>query len=357
MAIKFKTFPFERKKMNKRVFLVIPIATLLFSACGLAQPSTPTPDPALVMTQAFATVNASFTQTALAAPTATPTATPYPTVLAAPPTTGMVLKDVTYCTNDIPLKMDIYFPDAGSGPWPALLYFHGGIWMLGDKDKAIGLRDIPALRAAGYLVANVEYRQAPEYPFPAMIIDAKCAVRFLRGHASELNIDPNHIGTWGSSSGGHLVSLLAMADKSVGWDTGEYLEESSNIQAVVDMFGPTDLADPAYTTRMEKIGYFVLFGVKEPSIELLKSASPISYVSPNAPPFLIIQGEKDKIVDMQQSQKLNQSLQSAGVATVLIVVSNAGHNFEAVDGAISPTRDEITQYMVSFFDALLKPVP
>ncbi len=343
--------------MNKRVFLVIPIATLLFSACGLAQPSTPTPDPALVMTQAFATVNASFTQTALAAPTATPTATPYPTVLAAPPTTGMDLKDVTYCTNDIPLKMDIYFPDAGSGPWPALLYFHGGIWMLGDKDKAIGLKDIPALRAAGYVVANVEYRQAPEYPFPAMIIDAKCAVRFLRAHALELNIDSNHIGAWGSSSGGHLVSLLGLASESAGWDTGEYINESSKLQAVTDMFGPTDLTDPAYTTRMEKIGYFVLFGVKDPSIDLLKSASPITYVSSSAPPFLIIQGEKDKVVDLQQSQKLYQSLQSAGVATAFVAVSNAGHNFEATGGAISPTREEITQYMVAFFDALLKPAP
>lgn len=343
--------------MIKRIFLVIPIATLFFSACGQAQPSAPTLDPALVMTQAFATVNASYTQTALAAPTATPTATPYPTVLAAPPTLGMVLQDVTYCTNDIPLKMDIYFPDVGSGPWPALLYFHGGIWMLGNKDKAIGLKDIPALRAAGYVVANVEYRQAPEYPFPAMIIDAKCAVRFLRAHGIELNIDINHIGAWGSSSGGHLVSLLGLANESSGWDTGEYINESSRLQAVTDMFGPTDLTDPAYTTRMEEIGYFVLFGVKEPSIDLLKSASPITFVSSSAPPFLIIQGEKDKVVDFQQSQKLYQSLQSAGVATALVVVSNAGHNFEATGGSISPTREEITQYMVVFFDALLKPAP
>ena len=339
--------------MNNRIFRrFLLLTTLILAACG----QTPTPDPGLAMTQAFATVNAAYTQTALAVPTSTPTPspTPYPTLPA--PSLGTTLQNVTYCTNDnVPLKMDIYFPNAGKGPWPALLYVHGGTWMYGDKDKSLGLSDIPTMQNAGYLVANVDYRQAPEYPFPAMIIDVKCAVRFMRAHATELNIDPNHIGAWGSSAGGHLVSLLGLSDPSAGWDTGEYLNESSRIQAVVDMFGPTNLSDPAYSTRLLQVGYFLLFGTKDPNPDLLTSASPINFVTPDDPPFMIIQGDKDKIVDIGQSQSLYQRLQAAKVPATLVIVTNSGHNFEPSGGPISPTRDQIRQYMVAFFDYYLKP--
>jgi acetyl esterase/lipase len=298
--------------------------------------------------------------TATSTPTATPTATPtpisYPPILNVPVTPGLVVHNIVYCTNDIPIKMDVYFPQTMAGPAPALLYIHGGGWIGGDKDKSVGLEDIPALTAAGYLVANVDYRRAPKYPFPAMIVDVKCAVRFLRARAAEFNIRPDRIGAWGSSAGGQIVSLLGLADASAGWDVGEYSEQSSRIQAVVDMFGPTDLTDPVYQKRFEKKGY-LLFDVMDPSLFLLASASPVTYVSTNDPPFLIIHGDQDTVVAFNQSELLYQRLTLFGVPAELFIVRQSNHNFVPMGDAIIPSRAEITQRLVEFFDKFLKTLP
>ena len=109
-----------------------------------------------------------------------------------------VMRDVTYSTIDgINLKMDIYYPQTGSSPYPAVMYVHGGGWTSGSKDGGAGMRDIPTLLEHGYVVVSIDYRLAPQWKFPAQIEDVKCAVRYLRVHSNDLGIDPDRIGAYG----------------------------------------------------------------------------------------------------------------------------------------------------------------
>ena len=156
---------------------------------------------------------------------------------------GTVERDITYCTNDgVALKMDVHYPHAMSKPAPVAVYVHGGSWSSGSKSDSIGMTDVPELLARGYLVASVDYRYAPQWKFPAQIHDVKCAIRFLRANATRFNLDPNRIGAWGHSAGGHLVTLLGTTDTRDGFEgSREYADQSSRVQAVVDMCGRADL--------------------------------------------------------------------------------------------------------------------
>ncbi len=155
---------------------------------------------------------------------------------------GSVERDVTYCTvGDVALKMDVYTPDTMTNPAAAVIYVHGGGWTDGDKASG-GSREIREMLARGYLVFAINYRLAPEYKFPAQIQDVKCAVRHLRANVAVYNLDPDRIGAWGNSAGGHLVSLLGVTDASAGFEgSGGYADQSSRVQAVVDGYGPADL--------------------------------------------------------------------------------------------------------------------
>lgn len=260
---------------------------------------------------------------------------------------GAVERDVTYCTMDgVALKMDVYYPAENNGRFPVLMYVHGGGWHKGDKEQGAGALDMPQLQEAGFLVVAVNYRLAPEYQFPAMIEDVKCAVRSLRAHADEYNLDPNRIGAWGGSAGGHLVSMLGTTDASAGFDVGEYLEYSSRVQAVVDMFGPADLtvdfAEDSETVR-------TAFGDFN-----LALASPVTYATADDPPFLILHGEKDTLVPIEQSEVLLAALQAAGVPAELVPVKNAAHGFKPSGGEISPSRLEISLLILNFFEERLK---
>lgn len=267
---------------------------------------------------------------------------------------GTVERDITYCTVDgIALTMDVYYPYSINRPWPVVIYVHGGGWIGGDKSAGAGMEDQPALTSAGFLVVSINYRLAPEYQFPAMIEDVKCAVRSLRAHAEVYNLDPERVGATGGSAGGHLVSLLGTSDNSAGWDVGEYLEQSSRVQAVVDMFGPADLAVPRFITHSNNGA--VVFDVSRDGDPRLVAASPVTYITPNDPPFLILQGEADMVVPPEQSLEFYERLTAAGVEATLTMVKNAGHGFAPTgSGPISPSREELTQDVVNFFIQHLK---
>ena len=281
------------------------------------------------------------------APVATPTAT-------ALRRWGSVQRDVTYCTVDgVALKMDVYFPPkAQSTPLPVTVYVHGGAWVGGDKESGAGMLALDELRGRGYLVVAINYRLAPQYKFPAQIEDVKCAIRYLRANAATYGLDAQRIGVWGGSAGGHLVSLLGTSDASAGLEGhGGYAEQSSRVQAVVDLFGPADL--PAFADDLGN-GAQVVFGATSPDDPVLVRASPVTYVSPDDPPFLILHGEQDEVVPLSQSQILYERLQAAGVPATLVVVKNAGHGFQPAGGAISPTRAELARLIADFFDQHLK---
>ncbi len=280
-------------------------------------------------------------------PSLPPGTTPRPPQNLPGNSTTPTLADVTYCTMDgVELKMDLYYPSDGAGPFAVTMYVHGGGWSSGDKAQQAGIIEIPELQKAGFLVVSVNYRLAPEYKFPAMIEDVKCAVRSLRAHADEYNLDPDRIGVWGGSAGGHLVALLGTSDESAGFDVGEYLGYSSRVQAVVDMFGPTDLTvdfPGGYESARHVFGNF------DPAL-----ASPVTYVTPDDPPFLMLHGEKDALVPIEQSEILLAALQQAGVPAELVRVVNANHSFKPDGGQISPSRREIAQLVAAFFEETLR---
>lgn len=310
--------------------LVMTLALLVAAGCGEQEPVTEA-------------ATADNTQTATAA------TTPFD-----PARAGTTALDVTYCTAaGTELKMDLYYPQAAAEPAPVVIYIHGGGWSDGDKADGAGAHDIPALVDAGFLVASVNYRLAPEYQFPAMIEDVSCAVRHLRARAVEYNLDPERIGAWGGSAGGHLAALLGTAEDGLFAGSAEYGEESSRVQAVVDMFGPSDLTRDFEGGAGSRLGSEV-FGTSDLSSPALEEASPLTHVSADDPPFLILHGEDDRLVPLDQSQLLYDAMLAAGVPAELVVVKNAGHSFKPEGGRPEPGREEISRMIVEFFSRELK---
>ena len=267
---------------------------------------------------------------------------------------GTVARDIIYGTaGNVLLKLDIYYPKACDGAVPAVVYVHGGGWTQGDKSGGAGAVEIPELVNRGYLVAAVNYRLAPQYQFPAQIEDVKNAIRFLRANAASYGVDTARFGAMGGSAGGHLVALLGTTDTSAGLEgAGGYADRSSRVQAVVDLFGPSDLS--IMFPGNSVIILEQVFGTRDPRSEKARMASPVTYVSPDDPPFLILHGDKDTLVPLSQSRILYDRLLAAGVTANLVVVKNGGHGFTPVGGAISPTRLELTNAIADFFDKYLK---
>ncbi len=260
---------------------------------------------------------------------------------------GKTLTDITYCTpNGQPQKMDMYIPQSG-GPWPVLAYVHGGAWMRGDKSEAAALAG--DMTAQGYLVVSINYRLYPMAKFPDMIEDVKCAIRFLRANAGQYNLDPKRVGAIGASAGGHLVALLGTTDKSAGWDVGEYLDQSSRVQAIVAMAPPTDLTRKFPNGDMELLRQMG-------SGQNFVADSPITYVTPDDPPFLLIHGDKDGVVPYEQSQLMYERLVQANVPAQLITVKNGDHTLTAPSGmaTATPTLPEINQIIVDFLRKYLQ---
>ncbi|HEY0070487.1 MAG TPA: alpha/beta hydrolase [Chloroflexia bacterium] len=271
-----------------------------------------------------------------------------------PQTEGVTAqRNVTYCTvGGEALKMDLFLPQAGGAPFPVVVYIHGGSWVGGDKFE-VGLAG-KELARKGYIVASINYRLGPKHKWPAQIQDAKCAIRYLRASAGKYNLDPSRIAAWGSSAGGHLGALLGLTDPSAGFDnSGQYLDQSSRVQAVVDMFGPTDLNayDPDKYSKGVGQAVFGVTGDRPESRDLLRRASPVTYAgNSQGTPFLILHGDKDSLVPLSQSQALYNRLQAAGAEAELVVVRNAEHGFRPAGGEISPTTGQIRNLIDIFLD-------
>ncbi len=266
-----------------------------------------------------------------------------------------VLKDIGYCkTSDDTQVMDVYLPmTTSTRPSQALLYIHGGAWSKGDKANGPGMDDIPELLARGYVIASINYRLSPANQFPAHIEDCKCAVRYLRANAKFYNLDVNRIGVWGSSAGGHLASLVALADKSVGWDNvGGFLDQSSKVLAAAPLFPPEDLTTSDWSF-LDKSGFIFVFGTSGK----WAAASPVNYVTKNAPPFFLVGGEFDSIVSNQQPQALYAKLQAAKIPSQYTLVKNSEHEYAPSGGLINPTRVEMTKRVADFFDRYVKLAP
>ena len=230
------------------------------------------------------------------------------------------------------LTMHIVLPKNKSDkPLPVYVWIHGGGWQGGKKDGGLG-KVIPLVRS-GFVGATIEYRLTGEAAFPAQIEDCKCAIRYLRAHAEKYNLDVNRIAVGGSSAGGHLVALMGTSGGVKELEgNGGWPDQSSSVQAVVDLYGPTDFQAFVTTTGFEhhnKDGSpeSKLLGGGEVSKNPagIKRVNPITYVDKDDPPFLIIHGSDDRTVPSNQSKLMHKSLQAAGVVTTLHMIDGAGH--------------------------------
>jgi len=230
------------------------------------------------------------------------------------------------------LYLDLYVP-SGKGPFPVIVTVHGGSWTTGDRQQ--GLLNVITHLDRGYAIANIDYRLAPGAIYPAQIHDCKAAVRWVRANSGIYNLDPGAIGVVGFSAGGHLAAILGT---SYGVEAleGNLGNEgySSRVQAVVDYFGPSDLL------KIEEQALDCIPGnpndPNEPPSLLLgctlpecpdkaAAANPITYVTPDDPPFLLLHGTSDCLVPWQQSQILHNALRASGVESTLILVPFAAH--------------------------------
>ena len=257
---------------------------------------------------------------------------------------------IRYCNDQ---EARITEPATLHGRAPAAVYVHGGSWVSGDYDTGgfIINRIGPALAARGFVVVSLDYRLGPHDHWPAQIVDVKCAIRYLRANARRFHIDPRAIGAWGQSAGGHLVALLGTAGPTAGWDRGAYRDESSGVQAVVDMAGPSDLltmGDQGDAVLVAESFISLLGDVPGEQIGAdLKKASPTTYVHKGDPPFLILDSNNDEIVYPEQSQELAWYLGVDGVPRQLLTVYDGGHEFDTV-GEV-PSESQVVEAVVDFF--------
>lgn len=261
-----------------------------------------------------------------------------------------VLRDLAYIPNGHERqKLDLYLPgqSEGTAPLPIIVWVHGGAWLAGSKENSPSARFL----RYGYAAASINYRLSQHAIFPAQIEDCKAAIRFLRANADKYNIDPDRIGVWGASAGGHLVALLGTAGDVKQFDKGPNLNLSSRVRAVCDYFGPTDLTkmsdfestmdhDAPDSPESRLVG-----GPVQENKEACRRANPITYVSKDDPPFLICHGDKDMLVPHNQSVLLNAALKKAGVSVKFHTVKGGGHGFR------DPEVDRIVR---EFFDKHLK---
>lgn len=256
-------------------------------------------------------------------------------------------KDKTYGkTGDVELKLDLAKP-SGDGPYPCLVFIHGGGWSAGSKNSYDSA--IQEFAKKGYVVATVEYRFAPRFKFPAQVEDVKCAVRYLRAHAKDLHINPEKFGALGDSAGGHLSLMLGLMNTEDGLEgDGGCPEQSSKVQCVVNYYGPGDFLHPGEYPEIARgiIGNFL--GTTDKDSPIVKKASPAAYIDKNDPPVLTFHGTKDPLVPLEQSKNLHEALKKAGVQEKLEIMEGMGHGWGGKD------REKTMKEALEFFDAHLK---
>jgi len=233
-------------------------------------------------------------------------------------------RDLTYASRGgRDMKLDLFLPP-GEGPFPLVIWIHGGAWKLGDK---AGYPHMNFLLRSGFAVANIEYRFSQVAPFPAQIEDCESALDFLTQSAALYHLDPDRIAASGESAGGHLASLLGM-QRSARTAITRPDASHGRIRAVFDLAGPSDLTDSDLgrdnADLRSAIAAF-LGGSPGERAELAAKASPVTYVSNDSPPFLIFHGTADPVVPFAESQHLADALKQAGADVEFVPVLNAGH--------------------------------
>jgi acetyl esterase/lipase len=283
---------------------------------------------------------------------------------------NLVYSTPTTNGKQISLKLDLQVPKT-AGKKPLVIYITGGGFAIDDKTANLNQRTYVADQ--NYVVASIEYRTVPEgATYKQSVSDVKSAIRYLRAHADQYGIDTSKVAVWGQSAGGYLASMTGVTNGDSQYVSGDNLNESSDVQAVVDEFGPSDISKVAadYDTAAQQGNYapgnslaqFVFgSGTKlsvedDPSVEEL--SDPITHVTSSAPPFILLQGSKDQLVSPSQTLILFNALRAKGVDATRYVLTGANHGDLTVPG-ISASKSlpwSTTQtmgYIVSFLNKKL----
>ena len=265
--------------------------------------------------------------------------------------------------DNMALRMDVLQPITNKKK-PAVLFIPGGGFIHANKDKLRQAR--MALAEAGYVVAAMEYRVAPTATFPQPLEDVKSAVRYLRAHADKFGIDSNHIGLFGNSAGGYLAGIAGTTNGNKKFDVGDNLEQSSEVQAVCDWYGVTDLRkigvdySPAVQKLHESAGATEalwlkgspVFGGKDGGVQAYpqeaEAANPLHYIDNKTPPFLLMHGDADVVVSPSATDDFYQALRQHSIPAQRYVIRKAGH------GGVYWAQPQVLQILVQFFDTYLK---
>lgn len=264
---------------------------------------------------------------------------------------GITFAQVPYwfpCYNYRDLKMNIIRPFSKvEDKRPLVIWICGGAWI--TMDRSAHTPYLAEYARHGYIVASIEYRLSGSACFPAQLQDVKAAIRYLRAHAPEYGIDPEHIALMGESAGGYLAAMAGAANGSE-FDVGEYPDQSSHVQAVVDFYGPVHFTGHAAdnpqgcaTPEQMLLGY-------NPQLcpQRAMEADVTAYIDENTPPYFILQGMEDPFVSPENAEYLYEALTAKKISAQLYEIRGAGH--------ASPEfyQKEMTDKILQFLDAVLK---
>lgn len=249
------------------------------------------------------------------------------------------------------LHMDLIVPKnrVGHAPCPCIVWFCGGAFRV--MDRAVWMPELMRFAEAGFVAASVEYRTGNEAIFPAPLVDAKAAVRFLRAHAEDFCIDPARIVSAGESAGGAIACLLGVTGEDKSLDQGDWLDQSSSVAAVVDYYG---LADMTISLEGFEGNDIVPPWMLEEALgvrytrQQAEAVSAIKRVTPSAPPHLILQGLEDTVVSPSQSRNYYEKLRENGVTAELLELEDAQHGDDLF------FQDEVKDRVLQFLQRTLK---
>lgn len=223
------------------------------------------------------------------------------------------------------LTFDVIQPENPNGA--GILYMVSGGWVsfwIPPQGLVRAERSTPnwfeVLIDHGYTIFVVRHGSSPYFKVPDAVADVRRAVRFIRLHAADFNVDPNRLGVFGASAGGHLSLMLGTASDTGNPQSADPVERVSNrVQAVVAIFPPTRI-DEFFKLKEQ-------FPALDFPVEKADSVSPLLHVSSDDPPTLLIHGDKDELVPIDQSERIEAAFRNAKVPTELMVVPGAGHSF------------------------------
>jgi acetyl esterase/lipase len=274
------------------------------------------------------------------------------------------ISDVVFATRALPdgksmnLLLDVQIPVPRGKEHPLVIYVPGGGFMMAAKEQALNLRTYVA--DAGFVVASVQYRTMLDgATFRDGVADVKSAIRYFRANARKYDIDASKVAVWGESAGGYIVSMVGVTNGVKSFDVGSDLDQESDVQAVVDKFGPSDVAkiaadfDPQLQASYQANNPFIpyLEGKANPA------ANPLTYIEETAPPFLLFHGSRDRLISPSQTLLLHNALVAAGVRSTRYVLEGAGHGDLAFMGDFAAGLPWSARQTMSIIVDFLKATP